>query len=124
MAQAEPQRQLWKLIQLSARIVPDLLHVIPDFFLSLPAEILIAKIVRRELGIRPDLAGEAALVKWNARNHSDIVLPAIREQLVFGRLIEDVVDHLHAIDQPGGEAFQTVSGLMVIDRDADGAHFA
>ena len=43
------------------------------------------------------------------------------KQLVLGRLVEDVVDHLHAVDEPGVERAQHVGRLPAVDADAEGA---
>jgi hypothetical protein len=42
-------------------------------------------------------AGQAALVERHAGDHADVVLPAGVEELVPGRLVEHVVDHLHRV---------------------------
>ena len=49
---------------------------------------------------------------------------AQREQIALGRLVEDVVDHLHGVDQAGPHDLERGIGLVVVDRDADGADFA
>ena len=49
---------------------------------------------------------------------------AEREEIALGRLVEDVVDHLHGVDQAGADDLERGIGLVVVDRDADGADFA
>ena len=75
------------------------------FLLPVAFEVFIAEVAWREFSIRPHTAGEAALIEGHARNHSDLVLAAERKQLVDGRLIKDVEDDLHGINQPGCESF-------------------
>jgi hypothetical protein len=43
------------------------------------------------------------------------------KQLVLGSLVEDVVDHLHGVDQAGAQRAQAVLRLPAIDADAHGA---
>jgi hypothetical protein len=43
---------------------------------------------------------------------------------LLGRLVEDVVDHLHRVDDAGFDKLERRIGLMVVDRDSDGADFA
>src|SRR5262249_1732031 len=45
-----------------------------------------------------------------------------REQLVFRRLIKDVVDDLHSINQACPQRLQGVPWLPAVDADADSAH--
>ena len=47
---------------------------------------------------------------------------AVGKQFVFRRLVEDVVDHLHAVDEAGLERAQDVRRLPAVHADADGAH--
>ena len=83
---------------------------------------------RREVGVAPvavgpsalarQLPGQAPLVQRHARDHGDTQLPAQREQLVLGRLVEHVVDHLDGVDQAGPQRPQHVRGLAPVDADA------
>ena len=66
-------------------------------------------------------AGQAAFVERDARDDGDAVLLAVRKQLVFRRLIEDVVDHLHAVDEPGVERAQHVGRFPAVDADPERA---
>ena len=47
---------------------------------------------------------------------------AIGKQLVFRRLVEDVVDHLDAVDQAGLQRGEDVGRFPAVDADADGPH--
>ena len=47
---------------------------------------------------------------------------AIREQLVFGSLVEDVVDDLHAVDKAASQCPQNVRRLAPVHADAERAH--
>ena len=49
------------------------------------------------------------------------MLAAGREQLVLRVLVEDVVDHLHGVDQPAAHGLDAVPRLPAVDADADGA---
>jgi len=62
------------------------------------AEISRAPIVFGETGFEGHLAAETAFVERDARDHADVEFLAEREKFVLGRLIEDVVDHLHGVD--------------------------
>ena len=46
-------------------------------------------------------------------------LAADGKQLVLGRLVEDVVDDLNRVDQPGLQGLEHVGRLPPIDADAD-----
>ncbi len=50
---------------------------------------------------------------------ADLQLLADREQLVLGVLVEDVVDHLDAVDQAGAQRLVDIGGLPAVDRDAE-----
>ena len=52
------------------------------------------------------------------------MLLAVREELVFRRLIEHVVDHLDAVDEPGVERAKHVGRFPPVHADAEGANQA
>ena len=55
-------------------------------------------------------ARQAALIERHTCDDGDPALPARGKQLVLGVLIEDVVDDLHAVDEPGRSAFSPFVG--------------
>ena len=72
---------------------------------------------RRPGRCRGQRAGQAALVERHARDHGDVVVAALRKELVLRRLVEDVVDDLHASMSPVSSARSTLAGcqrLMLI----------
>ena len=72
-------------------------------------------------GLLRQRAGERPLVERHAGDDGDVPLAAEREQLVLGGLVEDVVDDLHRVDQPGSQRLEDVGRLPAVDADADGA---
>ena len=86
------------------------------------------QIVRYEINVTPvafwpfavfgERARQRAFVKRHPRNHRDIHLNARGEKIVFRILIEDVVDHLHRINQSAAHRAHTIPGLPAIDTDA------
>ena len=57
-------------------------------------------------------ARETAFVEGHSRDDGDASLLAVRKQHIFGILVEDVVDDLHAVDQPRVERANNVGGLQ------------
>ena len=47
-----------------------------------------------------------------------------RKQIIFGRLVEDVVDYLDRVDQAAGDHVESRIGLMVVDGDSGEADLA
>ena len=62
---------------------------------------------------------EAALVEGDAGDESHLEALAGREEHVLRRLVEDVVDDLHAVDQPRVEGGQHVRGLPAVHADPE-----
>ena len=62
--------------------------------------------------------------KRHARDDANALSRAHVEQHVLGRLVEDVVDHLHGVDEVGLERLQHVLGLPAVDADAERADLA
>src|SRR5262249_11101099 len=60
-------------------------------------------------------AGEGAFIERHARDHADVELPTARKQLVLRRLIEDVVDDLHRVDESRLERAKCVRRLPPVD---------
>ena len=61
-------------------------------------EVTGAPIVFWETGFERHLAAEAAFVEGDAGNDADVEFLTKREEFIFGRLVEDVVDHLDDVD--------------------------
>ena len=72
--------------------------------------------------MRGHLAAQAAFIEGDTRDDADLQFPAQREKLVFGSLIENVVDHLHDINQACAHGLETVLRLPTVDADAEGAN--
>src|SRR3954467_13154424 len=106
MAETKPQRELGESLERDAGICLDLLNVVPDLLFTIAAKVLVTKIIGSKHGIGPYLSGEAAFIEGHARDHADVMRAAVREQFIFGRLIEDVVDDLHCVDQAGRKPSQ------------------
>ena len=81
-------------------------------------EVRVAPVAVRPSAVHRQLPGQAALVQRHARDHGDAQLPAQREQLVLGCLVEDVVDHLHGVDQAGPQRPEHVRRFAPVDADA------
>ena len=84
-------------------------------------EIHVAKITVGPARIPGERAGETAFIKRHARDHGGAAALARGEQHLGRRLIENVVDDLHRIDQAGVERAQHVVRLPPVDTDAKGA---
>ena len=82
-----------------------------------------AEIVFRENRIGRDSAGQAAFVKGHARQHTDVQFLTNRIQLLCGRLLEDVVNDLHRVNDARAQRLDDVGRLVIVDRDADIANF-
>ena len=64
-------------------------------------EVGVAPVALRPAAVLRQRAGQRALVERHAGDHARRSCSRhAREQLVLGRLVEDVVDHLHGVDQP------------------------
>src|SRR6516165_9594832 len=93
-----------------------------------------AEIFRNEVGAAPVVggpgslerkgSGEGAFVERYAGDDGDILRAAGGEELVFGVLVEDVVDDLHGVDEAGFDGADAVAGLPAVHADADSADFA
>ena len=70
-----------------------------------------------------DPPGERAFIQRGSRNHADVTLHRYRKQVLLGRLIENIVDHLRGIDQAALDDLQGAVRLVVIDGNPDGLRF-
>src|SRR6266404_5635392 len=82
-------------------------------------EVNIAPVAFRPLAFFSERAGQRAFVKWHAGNYRRIHLDAGREKIILRTLIEDVVDHLHRINQTALHRAYGVPGFPAVDADAD-----
>src|SRR5271157_3221294 len=119
MRQTEPQGDRRKLIKADTKIDDNRQRPLPSLLLATARKVRVAKVAFGKRGVGCDLAGQAAFVERHADDHADTVLLTIGEQFVRGRLVEDVVDHLHRVDQSGVQRLQHICRLMALDRDAD-----
>ncbi len=118
MVQDEPEREIGKR-HAGWKIGLHLLH----------ASQRVAQVRGREVKIAPVLGGprvvdghgarQAAFIKRHPRNHGDAQLLAHREQFVFRGLVEDVVDHLHRIDEPTLQGLDDIGRFPAVHADAD-----
>src|SRR6516164_91896 len=122
--QAEPQGERGKLVEGDAGVTDNRLHGVPDPLFTATAEVVVAKITFGKLCFRRQLAGQRSFVERHPHDDSNTVLLAVRKELVLGRLVEDVVDDLHAVDEPSLQSLEHVRGLMALDGDAGKAHFS
>src|SRR5918999_1947353 len=118
------QRGLRDLLARDAEVVDDRLHAFGDLLLAVAVEVARAEVALGELTVLVDRARQAALVERDAREHADVVLLDGREQLVLRALVEDVVDHLHGVDEAGADEGERRRGLVVVDRHAEVADLA
>src|ERR1035441_7194930 len=119
MREAEAQSELRQLIDANVGITRDGLHTFPNLLLAVVLEVDVTEVALGEDGVRTNLPGQAAFVKWHTHNDADSVFSAIGEQLVFRRLIEDVVDDLHGIDEPCFKRLDDICRLVILYRDTD-----
>src|SRR5450756_2640608 len=92
-------------------------------------QVLRHKVCGAPITLRPgcvegEVADETALVEGNASDNGHVVLTAGREQLVLGRLVEDVVDDLHGIDKAGSNRLDAVPGLPAVEANSKGPNGA
>src|SRR5208282_1355861 len=83
------------------------------------AEIFRAPVGRREFRVRCKFSAEAAFVEGHARDDADVHFLARREKIVLRRLIENVADHLHRVDQARTDCFEAVIRLPAIQAQAE-----
>src|SRR5271166_3508625 len=83
------------------------------------SEIAAAPVAFREAGVGSHVATEAALVERDAGDYSDVHLAAEREEFVFGRLVEDVVDDLNGVHQSGADGFDSVPRLPAVQAETE-----
>ena len=92
--------------------------------LAVTLEIKGSKIARFESRRLINRAGQAALVEWYARQYSYVQLLRQRQQIPLWSLIENVVDHLNGIYQPGSHDVQRGVWLVIVDRHPHSPHFS
>ena len=94
-------------------------RAVEDLLPPVALEVVVAPVARGECGIRPDRSGERSFVEGDPDDDPDILCLAGREEVIFGVLIEDVVDHLDDIDLSGSHGPESIGRLVVVDGNAD-----
>src|SRR5256885_2825015 len=74
VAKTEAQRDLRQLLRSNAKIFRQPLHALPYLLLAVSSKILVPKVALRKLRLRPNLAGQAALIEGHAGDHANLVL--------------------------------------------------
>jgi hypothetical protein len=124
MAEDKAQRCLGEGVGRDLQIFSDFPCAFLDLPLAIAAKVVFPEIPFGKGGVRTNMPGETAFIEGDADDHADIVAGACREQFLFGRLFEDVVDHLHTVDDAAINEFQRVVRPIVVDRYAEQADFA
>ena len=121
MLEDEPQRQFRQVHALGDQRL-EALDAIERGGEVVGGEVDVPEVALRPDRVRGQRAGQAAFVERHARDDGDAVRAGSREQLVFRRLVEDVVDDLHGVDRARSRArLQDVRRLPAVDADADRA---
>ena len=110
MRQAEAERGLGSRSSGDAEVVDDRVHALGDLPLAVAGEVEVAEVALGERRLGRDRPGQAALVERHAGEDADVVLAARGEELVLRALVEDVVDHLHGVDEARATSASAVSG--------------
>ena len=87
-------------------------------------EIGAAPIARGPFAIERERAGEGAFVERDASDDGDVFFAASGEKLVFGILIENVVDDLDGVDEAGAHGANSVGRFPAVEAEAEGANFS
>src|SRR5262249_39789459 len=88
------------------------------------AEVFVPEVALGEDGVGRDRTREAALVEGDAGEDAEAVGLAGREQLVRRARVEDVVEDLHRVEDPGRGRAQGRGRVVLADRDPDEARLA
>ena len=72
-----------------------------------------------EFRFQRHLSTQAAFVERDSRDYTDIQFLAKWKKIVLGRLIENIVDYLHCIYQPGVQSLEAVVGFPAIEAEAE-----
>jgi hypothetical protein len=118
-AQHEPQGGLRQRPGLDVQVGHDRPGPPLDLGRAVAAEVAVAEVALGEGRTGRDRAGQAALVQGDPDDHADAVLLAGRQEHFGGRLVEDVVDHLHGVDRAAAHQRERVVRLVVVDGDAE-----
>ena len=87
-------------------------------------EIIVTPVARGPLAHCCEGAGKRAFIERDAGDDGDISFAAGGEKLVFGILVEDIVNDLDGIHESGANGFDAVPRLPAVEADAGGADFA
>src|SRR5260370_15365371 len=115
MREAESQRHLRKSAVLGSEFLLQRAHPFHHLLLAIAAKIEVSEIVRLELGVLRDLAREASLIERHPGDDAYVLLLGQWKQMALRALIEDVVDHLHSVDQARFDNLQRGVGLMIVN---------
>ena len=119
--EAEAQRGL-RQVHVRAEILAQRVDVLHHLLLAIAAEIEVAEIAGREGGGRGRCVPESAPSSSGTRARMPIFSScAERQHARFGRLVEDVVDHLHGVDLAGAHDGERGIGIVLGGGDADAA---
>ena len=88
---------------------------------ALGGEPAAAPVAVREAVTLADRPGEQALLEGHAHDDAGAGGEGGGEEALGRPLLEEVVDHLHAVDQSGSGQTYGVVGIPVVDRDTEGA---
>src|SRR6266478_1183045 len=87
-------------------------------------EVGAAPILRGPFAVERERAGEGAFVERDASDDGDVFFAASGEKLVFGILIENVVDDLDGVDEAGAHGANSVGRFPAVKAEAEGANFS
>ncbi len=107
-----------------AEVGDDRGHPLFDLCGAVVAEVAVAPVALGKRRTGGDPAGEAALVQRHPHDDTDAVLLTGRQQRVGRRLVEEVVDDLHAVHRAAAHECECVVGLVVVDGDPEQADLA
>ena len=125
MRQAETDRDVRQVARVfEAEIANQRVDVLRHLLLSVAAEIKVAEIAFGENCVFVNAAGERPFVQRHAGEDADIVVDAGGKQILLRRLIEDVVDHLHGIDQARLNDAEPRIRFMVIEGHSEGPNLS
>src|SRR5215468_4337297 len=77
-------------------------------------EVIGAPISQWERCVERELSAEAAFIERNPGDYPNVQFAAHWKQFIFRSLIEDVVDHLHRVNEPRPQRLQPVLRLPAV----------
>ena len=79
--EAESQGEHWEFVEDDAGVADDGLDRVPHFLFTIAAEIVVAKVASRKLGVGREFAGQRALVEGHTHDYANAVLFAGQERV-------------------------------------------